>query len=182
MPLLETLKGLTAPWAATFADHAALSTGIIAGHVLSIFAGGGIAMAADRRALQADANDAQARMTAALELASVHRLVIVALGFAAVTGVLLLASDIGTFAISRIFWAKMATLGILAANGVRLIRADGKLVRPRTAHGDSVSVVATVPVSTDVDRKTWTTVRSAARISVLAWCTIVVLGVVLGNA
>lgn len=155
--VLASLTAAVQPWSDLFANNATLATAVTATHVLAIFAGGGIAVAADRRVLGAlRVHDTVGIDAGALdELRRSHAIVIGALAVAASSGLLLLTSDLGTFGVSRVFWAKMATLALLLANGLRLRRAES-----RRAAGP---------------------LRQAALASLVLWFVLVLLGVILGN-
>lgn len=178
LALTDAIAAVTAfsqPWADRVADSSVLATGLITVHLAAIFAAGGLAIGADRRVLRATStyrvvtapttDTSQSLLGVVIgDLGDTHRPVIAALSLAATTGVMLLLSDVGTFAVSRVFWSKMALLGLLLFNGVRLRKAEARLAG---GSGDARAVSA---------------LRSAALISLFAWFGIVVLGAILGNA
>lgn len=177
---VESLTALAQPWADRVADSSVLATTIIVVHVVAIFAAGGLAVAADRAVLRAtrvpsrDAGTAGAAVSDELrhtisELGATHGPVIVALTFAFASGLLLLLSDVGTFAVSRVFWSKLALIILLLANGIRLRRAEARLMQAKD--GNTVTV-----------GRALRTLRGAAGFSLFAWFGIVLLGAILGNA
>lgn len=177
---VESLTALAQPWADRVADSPVLATSIIVVHVVAIFAAGGLAVAADRAVLRATRGGTQGATPSApitsdalqrtiTELGETHRPVIVALAFAFASGLLLLLSDVGTFAVSRVFWSKLTLIVLLLANGIRLRRAEARVLHAK--EGDAVLVGRALG-----------TLRSAAGFSLFAWFGIVLLGVILGNA
>lgn len=166
--MLDALTALVQPWADVFADNSALATAVTASHVLAIFAAGGFAISADRRLLRTSVTSPSALREAVAELGTTHRVVITALAFAVTSGLLLFTSDIGTFGGSRVFWTKMTMVVLLLSNGIRMRRAEGRLLRATDA--DSIVI-----------ESAWRSLRRAAGFSLVAWFVIVLLGVILGS-
>ena len=172
--MLETLTTLTQPWADFYAASAWLPTATIAVHVLALFVGGGIALGADRRVLQSAPGHSEAYLAAAADLHATHRVVILALVVTILSGVALFTSDVGTFWGSRVFWAKMVTLVVLILNGARMRSTESRLV---TNARNTMEMAVAGPEVTGP----YQTLRAHAWVSVLSWCAIVVLGVVVAN-
>ena len=105
--MLETLTTLLLPWSELYADSAWIPTTVLAVHMLALFTGGGIAIAADRRVLLSTPSTREAYQAAAEDLRTTHAIVIGSIAIMVVSGVSLAASDIGTFAVSKVFWAKL---------------------------------------------------------------------------
>ncbi len=178
LAVTDAIAGVTAfaqPWADRVADSPVLATGLITVHLVAIFAAGGLAIGADRRVLRATStyrvvtaptSDVPQSLLGVVigDLGDTHRPVIAALGLAALTGILLLLSDVGTFAVSRVFWCKMALIALLLLNGLRLRKAEARL-----AGGSD-------------DARAVRALRGAAFFSLFAWFGIVVLGAILGNS
>ena len=174
--VLEQLVAVTKPWAEVFADHPVLSTGVIAAHIVSMFVAGGMAIGADRAILRSKPGTADAVRAVVADLSTTHSVVIGGLACTAVTGLALLASEVGTFAVSRVFWIKMAVVTILLLNGIRMRRAEQQVM------GSLEGVpIRTTEMAVPFPKKEWGGIRSAAGTSLVAWLTIVVLGVVLTN-
>lgn len=172
--MLETLTTLTQPWADYYSASAWLPTALIAVHVLALFVGGGIALGADRRVLQSTPGRSEAYLAAAADLNATHSIVIAALAVTILSGMALFASDVGTFWGSRVFWAKMAALAVLMLNGARMRSTEAQLLaNART----TVEMAVAGPQLTGP----YETLRTHAWVSVLGWCAIVVLGVVVAN-
>ena len=111
-------------WASVYANHAALRTAVEFVHVGGLLAGGGCAIAADRSTLLTAWQDELTRATQLRSLRQTHRIVLVGIALMAVSGVLLVGADAGTFLASRMFWLKMGLLGLLMANGALIVRIE----------------------------------------------------------
>jgi hypothetical protein len=177
--MLDTLTTLTQPWADYYAASSWLPTAIIALHVLALFVGGGIALGADRRVLQSTPGHRDAYLATAADLKATHGIVIGALVLTNLSGLALFTSDVGTFWGSRVFWAKMATLVVLILNGVRMRATEARLL-PNA--GSAVETGSAGAELTGAELAgPYATLRTHAWVSVLGWCLIVVLGVVVAN-
>ena len=165
-PLLDAIAAQLEGWSTLFADQPAIAVGVLTAHVLSIFVAGGLALGADRAVLRST-HASLSSLSTLDDLASAHRLVIAALTFAILTGLLLLASDLNAFARSRVFWAKMTLLLLVLANGARMRWTERRLAL--SGHGPQTAARARG-------------LRQAATTSALLWPAVVVLGVVLGNS
>lgn len=172
--MLETLTTLLQPWADLYGDNHTLSTGIIAAHVLAMFVGGGLALGADRRVLLSTPGTPDAHRAAAADLGGHHRLIIGALVLVVASGLLLAAADIGTYAVSPVYWAKMATFMMLAVNGVLMQRAEARIVHAATGTMDLAAAGPELSLP-------WRALRRSAWISLAGWLTTVFLGVLLTN-
>lgn len=172
--MLETLTTLTQPWADYYSASAVLPTLMIAIHVLALFVGGGIALGADRRVLQFAPGRSEAYLTAAEDLRATHGIVIAALVITNLSGLALFTADVGTFWVSPVFWAKMVTLAVLLLNGARMRSTEARLL------ANTRNTVEVAVAGSDVTEP-YRALRTHAWVSVLGWCTIVVLGVVVAN-
>lgn len=172
--MLETLTALFLPWSELYANSAWIPTAITAVHVLALFAGGGIAIAADRRVLAASPDTHDAYRAAADELRTTHVIVIGSLVLMVLSGFAMATSDVGTFAVSKVFWTKMATFGILLANGLFMRRTEARVLDA------TAPVVDAITQRIGPDRP-WAVLKRTAAISLTAWFAIVLLGVVLSN-
>ena len=174
--MLEKLTALVQPWADLYANNAAVGTGVLVVHVLSMFIAGGMAIGADRAILRAVPGSGESARAVVADLAMTHTVVLGALSVTVVSGFALFTSDLATFAVSKVYWAKMLTVCALLLNGLRLRRSEGAVLRP----------LANVPLYTTempvaFPMKDWRNVRSAAVVSMTLWCLVVVLGVILMN-
>ncbi|WP_396219940.1 hypothetical protein [Gemmatimonas sp.] len=175
--MLESLTTLLLPWSELYSASAWIPTTILAIHVLALFAGGGIAISADRRVLMAQPGSREAFQAAAEDLRTTHAIVIGSIVLLVVTGVALAASDIGTFAVSKVFWMKMAMFVILIANGAFMRRTEGRLL----AAAADTGVAVDQPTPWPSLQLPWVALKRSAAISLLAWFAIVLLGVVLSD-
>jgi uncharacterized membrane protein len=114
---------LTGVWSSWYSNSAVLRTGVGFVHVAGLLAGGGSAVAADRATLVAWRRDANSRLAHVRVLHGTHRIVLIGLVGVFASGVLLLGADTDTYLHSRVFWAKMALIGLLLANGAVVVRA-----------------------------------------------------------
>ena len=172
--VVEALARVLAPWQTLFSDSKVLSTAVVTVHIVALLFGGGLAVAADRVTLRAfratrggavdRAADEQQRLLA--ELGAVHRPVLIGLALLFVSGVLLAAADVKTYALSWVFWLKIALVALLLVNGIVLERAEARL-RRGTSDGTTGA---------------WTRLRTATWASLVLWTATTVVGVALTNA
>src|ERR1019366_7246944 len=127
MAIVETLEAALKPWADFYGHTKPVQAGIEFLHVGGLLVGGGFAIASDRAALRALKAELEQRKHVLREFDSIHRPVIMALTVSVISGLLMLASDIGTFLVSPVYWTKMTLVLLLLANGYLLQRADEKL-------------------------------------------------------
>lgn len=168
--IMERLIALCAPWSTLF-DHSKLVAGTVTGvHIMALFIGGGLAIAADRLTLHVSHADVPGRREQLHEVRSVHGIVLVGVILLFVSGLLLAASDVETFLPSPIFWIKLVLVAALVVNGALLTRIENSL--SDRVDGDPSSV----------DDATWARVRLFSRSSVFLWIATAVVGIVLSNA
>ena len=178
--MLETLTTLLLPWSELYADSAWIPTTVLAVHMLALFTGGGIAIAADRRVLLSTPSTREAYQAAAEDLRTTHAIVIGSIAIMVVSGVSLAASDIGTFAVSKVFWAKMATFTVLIANGAFMRRTESRVLVAATAA--TAAGVAIDPTTQSASPHVpWAVLKRSAAVSLVSWFGIVLLGVVLSD-
>ena len=113
---------LVAWWAALYNDSAVLRTLVSFVHVAGLVGGGGAAVVADRATLDATRRGAAVTREGIARIHNTHRIVIVGLAAVIVSGVLLFAADVETYAASKLFWIKMAMVALLMVNGTILVR------------------------------------------------------------
>lgn len=172
--MFGTLDTLFQPWADAFSASSWLPIAVVAIHVLAMFLGGGIAIGADRRVLQAVPGTTEAYLAVAADLHGTHRTVIGSLAATITSGIALFASDVGTFWGSWVFWAKMATLLLLVGNGVRMRRTEAALLE------NARNTIEMAIAGPDVTGP-WQALRGQARVSLGGWFAVVLLGVVVAN-
>lgn len=173
--MLETLTTLLQPWADLYGDSRVLSTALIAIHVLSMFVGGGIAVAGDRRVLLSTPGTPEAYRAVAEDVKALHGVVITSIVLIVLSGLLLAAADIGTYAVSLVYWTKMAAFGVLAINGIAIQRSESRVLTAarNTTEFSVIGTELTFP---------WTSLRRGSWISLAGWLVTVFLGVVLTNS
>lgn len=161
-PVLASISDLVAPWARLYGDSRVLSTGVTFLHIGGLLLGGGCAVAGDRMSLRFRSLDPACQHTHLDELAGLHRPVLAGLTVTLVSGFLLLAADLETYANSIVFWAKMGLIVLLLINGIQLQRAE------RALHKESTR-----------PEHRWVPIRRAAIVSLSLWFTVSLLGVAL---
>jgi hypothetical protein len=172
--MLDSLITLAQPWADLYIASTALSTTVLVLHLLGLFVGGGIAIGADRRVLRAQPGTGEAYLAAGEDLKATHGVVLIALCVTVVSGIALATADVGTFAISPLFWSKMALFAALLINGSLMRRTEAMVI---------TSARSTMEFAIDGSDPAlpWSALRRFAWISLVCWMGLVVLGVVLGN-
>ncbi len=170
--IVERIAAMVQPFADFYSGSKALSAATTVMHIGGLLAGGGLAIATDRTVLRVSPDNARAQRVALLDLAATHRLVIGALVAIAISGAMFLAADVKTFAVSRLYWTKMAFVFALLLNGLRLWRAETRVNRSTRELGDAAAVSA----------GEWGVLRQSAILSLILWFTIMTLGVVLANS
>jgi len=125
---------LVAGWAALYSGSAVLRTLVSFVHVAGLVGGGGAAVAADRATLRATRTGAAVSRQQIDSIHNVHRIVLAGLAGVIVSGLLLFAADIETYAQSRLFWIKMGMVAALMINGALLVRVGRGVQTP----GDKV--------------------------------------------
>lgn len=165
MSMVETIAELAKPWARFYSRSDLAQTALLFSHLAGLLGGGGLAIAADRALWKARAATGEARGRLLAELAGTHRPVLIGLGIANVSGLLMLAADVETYLPSPIFWGKMVALALLLANGAWLRSIEQRALR--------------TPATIDAS---WRTLSRASQVSYVLWFAVVLGGVMLMNA
>ena len=100
-------------------------------HVAGLVGGGGAAISADRATLKATRRGLPVTREQIDAIHNTHRIVILGLAGVIVSGVLLFAADVSTYAPSKLFWLKMVMVAALMINGACWC-ASGAVFRRRT--------------------------------------------------
>ena len=166
MSALSSAAAFLKPWKDAYSNSTAISTTVVTIHIVSMLFAGGLAIAADRTTLRALRATADVQRAHLVELAAVHRPVLIAMAVLFASGVLLFTSDIETFATSPVFWGKMALIALLLANGAVLQRAETRL-----RAGDGIADGAAI----------WRRLRTSTWASLTLWTATAIIGVVLAN-
>jgi uncharacterized membrane protein len=164
MSLIHQLAATVAPWADFYNASKVAQTTVTFGHFGGMMTAGGFALAADRATLRATRGAAPDRTRHLSELASIHPIVVGALGVTALSGLLMFAADLETLALSGVFWTKMALVFLLLLNGYVMLRAERRLESGDPAEG-----------------RQWTRLRTASLVSLGLWFAVVLAGSILPN-
>jgi len=151
---------LTAPWMSWYADSTVTRTLVTFAHVGGLVVSAGRAVVTDRAVLRA-ASDGASRPSALGVLVSSHPVVLSGLVVVILSGVMLFASDVETYFISRVYWMKMSAVALLITNGAVMRKATRNAERGRTG--------------------AWSTLRATAIVSLTLWTVTTLLGAALPN-
>jgi uncharacterized membrane protein len=173
LPDIGQVDAFAEPWRRLYSHSALVSTLVLFAHLAGLLAGGGLALAADRATLRADPSSDAERQRSLDELARTRRPVAAAIGVALSSGLLLFFADVEAFAVSWIFWAKMALVVLLLGNALAMVRVEAAL-RGALADGESgPASPATV--------RLWRRRRASAAVSAVLWFALVLAGTALGS-
>ncbi len=156
-----TLAKLAAPWADLYGDNKFVSAAVAFAHLAPLVIGAGAAFAADRATLRVTRQGPVERARQLVELAGIHRVVMLGLVLSNVSGWLLFFSDVETLLVSVFMWVKLGLVGLLLANGLLMLRTEAAL-------GTSVE---SAPL--------WARMRTLALVSAVLWLATTLAGVVL---
>ena len=131
-------------WTSIYTNHAMLRTAIGFVHVAGLMIGGGCAITADLATIEAVREGPIGRSSQFHVLKRTHAIVVTGLVALVASGLLLFASDPDTFLHSKMFWAKMALMGTLVANGLVMLVGERRVQRGdarawRQLHGIAVA-------------------------------------------
>ena len=165
MAIVETLEAALKPWADFYSHAKPVQAGIAFLHVGSMLVGGGFAIASDRLVLRALKTSGEQKTFVLRELHAIHTPVIMALSISVVSGILMLASDVGTFLVSPVFWTKMGLVLVLLANGY-LVKSSDEALNADPSPGN----------------RAWLRLRFSAIASIALWLSTALAGVILQNS
>lgn len=173
IPDVGQIDAFAEPWRRLYAHSPLLSTLILFGHLGGLFAAGGLTVAADRATLRLDPTDALDRRRHLSDLARLRRPVWIAFLVALISGALLFLADVEAFALSPIFWTKMALVALLVSNAAVTARLDSALQREEAAPGTALDAAATAV--------RWRRRRAGAVVSAVLWFGLVLVGTALAS-
>lgn len=126
---MHALAQLLEPWKTLYSESLVLSTTITTLHLFALLVFGGLAIGADRSTLRAlrPGRSLLERKHQLDELCYLHRPILAGLSVIMITGLLLAAADVETFAVSVVFWVKMGLILLLLLNGIALSRIERTL-------------------------------------------------------
>lgn len=166
LSLLTSLTTVTAPWRSAYSHSPPLEMSVVGVHVLSMFVAGGLAIAHDRSNLRAGRWTRAIRQHHVGELHAVHTTVVAALAICVLSGLLLFASDVKTYAVSIPFWIKMGLIVLLLANALVMTSVETAL---RVDSGGAATAA-------------WSRIRASSAVSASLWAAIVLVSIVLSLA
>lgn len=158
---MSALASIAESWSSIYSNSWAVRSCLNFAHIGGLVGAGGCAIAADRATLIASGLDRESRVRHMDTFSSVHKVVVGGLAIVAISGVLLLLSDLDAYLHARAFWVKMAGVAALTINGALLVRAG-----ERASVGDDGS---------------WTTLRRTSIASLVLWFATTFLGAMLPN-
>lgn len=161
MTVVQQLALWVAPWADFYNGSTMAQSLVNFGHFGGMMTAGGLALAADRATLRATV---EGRARQLQELATLHPLVVAALGFTALSGVLMLAADLEALASMPVFWLKMGLVALLLLNGYGMTRTE-----------------RTLQLGDPAEARGWRRLRHAAVASLALWFAVVLVGSILPN-
>ena len=159
--MLGFISHLVAWWAAFYSGSAVMRTLVSFVHFAGLVGGGGAAISADRATLKATRRGRPVTRGQIDAIHHTHRVVILGLAGVIVSGVLLFAGDVATYAPSKLFWLKMVMVAALMINGAFLVRVG---------HGVRM-----------LDERTRRTMRWTAGLSLALWFLTTLVGAGLPN-
>jgi small-conductance mechanosensitive channel len=163
MTLVESLARFAEPWATAYDSSKLLMNSVMFSHIGGFLVAGGLALAADRTVFRAAVAATEDRRVHLADFNAIHTPVLIGLGIAFLSGILLFLADVATFATSAVFWVKMGFLALLIANGSYLRNAGHRLGRGDELAGE------------------WKSFRRSAAASSALWFVAVLTGVMLVN-
>lgn len=163
--IVATLVQLAEPWADAYGDSPVLQSAVTYAHFAGLLLGGGVAVATDVGTLRAARRDPGERGVRLADLGRAHRVVLAGLALTFASGLLLLAADVEALLPAPVFWAKMALVALLLANGAAMTRTEQAVRAERV----------------DAARG-WRRLGAAAAASLALWFAALLTGTLLVNA
>jgi hypothetical protein len=158
---MGVLPGAVAWWSELYRGNDVVQLLAGLGHILTIVYAGRHALEGDRAALRAERRPAAQRDALLRSIGTQHRPVLIGLSLALLTGLAQLLAQLDYLPRSPWFWAKMAGLVMLLANG-RIIMNTAAQLR---SNPDQPS--------------RWRALRAGASRSLVLWSSLVLLGLLL---
>jgi hypothetical protein len=159
MALPGVFGGLVDTWMSLYDKTRGVQNLTLFAHLAGLLFGGGAAVAFDRETMRMARAGTDERACHLNQLPATHRAVLAGLALVAISGLLMFAADIDTFARSWVFWLKMGLVATLVTNGYLLDR-EGAHLLPDDLTG-------------------WKPLRLKAALSMLLWLATLLAGVVL---
>jgi len=124
MVAMTAVSQLVARWAHFYGQTRAVRATVTYVHLVGILAGGGVAIATDVAALRLSPGRVADWPAELDRLAAVHLWVVGGLALIFASGVLLVLTELDTFASSGVFWTKMGLVALLIGNGYARLRCE----------------------------------------------------------
>ena len=128
--MLGFISHLVGWWAPFYSGSAVTRTLVSFVHLAGLVGGGGAAISADRATLRATRRGLAVTREQIDTIHHTHRIVILGLASVIVSGALLFAGDVTTYASSKLFWLKMVMVAALMINGAFLVRVGHGVPTP----------------------------------------------------
>jgi hypothetical protein len=160
MSVVESLVTLCEPFAKVYNHSKVLSIGTTYLHLASMLGAGGLAISADKDSLRLPSTGPSEVARHVASQQALHRWVVAGLAVSVISGVMMFASDVETFAKSLLYWSKMGGVALLLGNGLLLQRAERAL--------------AADPADTAAAGR----LRLSAGVSLVLWFVVALLGVI----
>jgi hypothetical protein len=166
------------PWRSLYNNSKPLGILVLFAHLGALLIGGGFAVAADRATIRAFRQDRDTRLRNLIELHAIHRPVLLALVVLFLSGVLMLAADVETFATSIPFWIKITCVTLLVINGGVLYNTESTL---KLAYAGVGGPTGPREPAGDIE-VLWKRLCGTAIVSLTLWTATVLAGTVLAIA
>lgn len=170
--IIPALARFFSPWHDLYGGSTIYPIVTEATHLLAMFVGGGLAVAADRTTLRLAREKRELRKPILTELCYLHRPVLIALFVSLLSGLAFATADIDVFLLSPAFYIKMSLVALLLANGVLLQRTEVSLRRALKDDPERADAFAI---------RQWDRLRFRSICSMALWMSTLVAGVVLYN-
>lgn len=171
---VHSLAHFVEPWKTLYSNSKTVGVCVMFAHVGALLIGGGFAVAADRMTLRAFRQGRDAQIRQLTEIQAIHKPILGAIAVLLVSGVLMAAADVETFAVSIPFWIKILCVTLLLVNGALLYKTDEGL---RFAYGQGGA-----GSSGEATERLWRRLRATSIASLFLWIATTLAGTVLSVA
>ena len=165
MSALAQIAQMARPWSSLYGDTPALQVATAFAHFGGLLLGGGFAIVADTATIRAARASEPRRRRQLAYIHGIHRIVLAGLALTFISGLVMFAADVESFATSTVFWVKMALVALLLANGGVMTLTESRLRGSRTGGGEG-----------------WQCMQRVAACSFALWFATILAGTVLVNA
>jgi hypothetical protein len=173
---VHTLANLLAPWRSLYNDSKPIGIAVMFAHVGALLIGGGFAVAADRTTLRVLRQGRDIQRYHLDEVHAIHRPILVAITVLFVSGLMMVAADVETFATSIPFLIKIICVTLLLINGTLLYKTEARLRLAYTTAGNRGNS------SVNGTEILWNRLRATSIASLVLWTATALAGTVLSVA